>query len=219
MVDIAGLLSAVALLLGSLLGGALPPLPPLPPLPSSPPLSPLTPPAAGGTDPAASAVDAAVRAAAAAGASAADTAIAQAGALGATQASAQAAVEAALQAVDLGPLAILGTTMTGAQEVPGPGDPDGRGTATIALLPDGRTLCYLLTATGIEPATAAHIHRGSPTEAGPVVVPLSPPTAGISGGCTVIDPALHQAIRTMPSAYYVNVHNRPFPDGAIRGQL
>jgi CHRD domain len=114
---------------------------------------------------------------------------------------------------------VLSTTMTGAQEVPGPGDPDGRGTARIFLLPDGRTLCYLLTATGIEPATAAHIHRGSPTEAGPVVVPLSPPTFGVSGGCTEIDPALHQAIRTMPSAYYVNVHNTPFPGGAIRGQL
>jgi hypothetical protein len=136
----------------------------------------------------------------------------------ALQAATQAATEAA-QAAGLEPLVSLTTTMTGAQEVPGPGDPDGRGTARILLLPDGRTLCYLLTATGIEPATAAHIHRGSPTEAGPVVVPLSPPTTGISGGCVAIDPALHQAIRTNPHAYYVNVHNMPYPDGAIRGQL
>jgi len=117
------------------------------------------------------------------------------------------------------PPVVLTTVMTGAQEVPGPGDPDGRGTATIVLLPDGRTLCYLLTAVGIEPATAAHIHQGAPTEAGPVVVPLSPPTSGVSSGCTTIDPALHEAIRTNPSAYYVNVHNMPYPAGAIRGQL
>jgi hypothetical protein len=140
------------------------------------------------------------------------------GAAQALQAATQAATEAA-QAAGLEPLVSLVTTMTGAQEVPGPGDPDGRGTARILLLPDGRTLCYLLTATGIEPATAAHIHRGAPTEAGPVVVPLSPPTAGISGGCVAIDPALHAAIRTNPHAYYVNVHNMPYPDGAIRGQL
>jgi hypothetical protein len=114
---------------------------------------------------------------------------------------------------------VLSTTMTGAQEAPTAGDPDGRGTATILLLPDGRTLCYVLTAMGIEPATAAHIHRAPPGVAGPIVVPLSPPTVGIAGGCTEIAPALHQAIRTNPSAYYVNVHNQPFPGGAIRGQL
>jgi len=113
---------------------------------------------------------------------------------------------------------VLRTTMTGAQEVP-PADPDGRGTATIILLPDGRTLCYVLTAMAIEPATAAHIHRGPPGVAGPIVVPLSPPAFGVSSGCLLIDPALHQAIRANPHAYYVNVHNRPYPDGAIRGQL
>lgn len=32
-------------------------------------------------------------------------------------------------------------------------------------------------------------------------------------------PALIDAIRKDPSAYYVNVHNAPFPAGAVRGQL
>jgi hypothetical protein len=33
------------------------------------------------------------------------------------------------------------------------------------------------------------------------------------------DPELVGAIAANPSGYYVNVHNIPYPDGAIRGQL
>jgi CHRD domain-containing protein len=31
--------------------------------------------------------------------------------------------------------------------------------------------------------------------------------------------ALSLGLMEHPSRYYVNVHNRPFPEGAIRGQL
>jgi CHRD domain len=115
----------------------------------------------------------------------------------------------------------LNTTLTGAAEVPGPGDPNGTGTATIRLNQGRGKVCFVLTASNITlPAIAAHIHVGSATVAGPVVVGLLPPDAtGMSGGCVDASKALIKAIRKNPSNYYVNVHTSDFPAGAIRGQL
>ena len=119
---------------------------------------------------------------------------------------------------DLALPTVLRAQMTGEQEVPGPGDPDGFGRATVILIPPD-TICYRLTARRIAPATAAHIHEAPPGEAGPVVVALAPPTLGASGGCTSADPGVVADIAAHPSDYYVNVHNGPYPSGAIRGQL
>jgi hypothetical protein len=112
---------------------------------------------------------------------------------------------------------VLSAQLTGEQEVP-PGDPDGSGFAFVTTDPPNR-ICYGLTAFNIAPANAAHIHFGPPGVAGPVVVPLEPPTFGGSGGCTTADPALVSNIAANPLVYYVNVHNVPYPEGAIRGQL
>jgi hypothetical protein len=114
-------------------------------------------------------------------------------------------------------LAHLETDMGGKQEVPGPGDPDGRGHADVKVF--SAKVCYTLTAKRIAPATAAHIHQGPRGVAGPVVVTLKPPTDGSSSGCVEIGQALARNLREHPKAYYINVHNEPFPDGAIRGQL
>jgi hypothetical protein len=112
------------------------------------------------------------------------------------------------------------TTLTGAAEVPGPGDPDGSGTATITLNHGQGEVCFELVASGIAPATAAHIHVGPAGVAGPVVVPLAAPTPGTSSGCvTGVDQGLIKAITQNPENYYVNVHNAEFPAGALRGQL
>jgi CHRD domain len=113
----------------------------------------------------------------------------------------------------------LSTTLTGAAEVPGPGDPDGSGTATLTVNPGLGQICYELTVSGIAPATAAHIHVGAVGVAGPVVVPLEPPTDGTSSGCAEVSRELALAILKSPSDYYVNVHNAEFPAGALRGQL
>jgi CHRD domain len=110
------------------------------------------------------------------------------------------------------------THLTGAREVPGPGDPDGRGFALIKVDTKKGRICYTLLVRRIDPATAAHIHVGDPTEAGPVVQGLEPPTDGFSFGC-VENPTLAEKIADNPSDYYVNVHNEPFPAGAVRGQL
>ncbi len=113
----------------------------------------------------------------------------------------------------------LSTTLLGASEVPGPGDPDGSGFATITVNPGQEEICYELTVTGIAPARAAHIHIAPAGQAGPVVVPLAPPTDGSSSGCATVDRELAKAIMKNPSAYYVNVHNAEYPAGALRGQL
>jgi hypothetical protein len=55
--------------------------------------------------------------------------------------------------------------------------------------------------------------------AGDIVVELKAPTDGSSEGCKAISKKLSKKLRDNPSHYYVNVHNEPYPDGAIRGQL
>ena len=113
----------------------------------------------------------------------------------------------------------LSTTLTGAAEVPGPGDADGEGSAAITVNPGQGQICYWLEVSGIAPAVAAHIHVGPVGVAGPVVVPLAPPTSGSSSGCADVDRDLALAIVHDPAAYYVNVHNADHPAGAVRGQL
>lgn len=114
----------------------------------------------------------------------------------------------------------LTATLTGAAEVPGPGDPDGSGTALITLNPGQQEVCFELSVSDIAPATAAHIHVAPAGTAGPVVVPLAAPTDGTSKGCVQdVDRDLIRAILHDPEQYYVNVHNAEFPPGAVRGQL
>ena len=110
--------------------------------------------------------------------------------------------------------------LMGENEVPGPGDPDGTGHATIKVNQRDGRVCWTLVARQIAPATAAHIHVGGPDVAGPVVLGLTPPTDGRSTGCAAdVDPMLIRELLRNPRDYYVNVHNAEYPAGAIRGQL
>ena len=128
------------------------------------------------------------------------------------------------------------TGLRGVQEVPGPGDPDGTGTARITIDPalaSGLQLCYDLSVSNITlPAAAAHIHEGPIGVAGPVVVTLGTPNAsGVAVGCAADGDfnlansgdatiaALLADIVANPGRYYVNVHTTDFPGGAVRGQL
>jgi hypothetical protein len=114
------------------------------------------------------------------------------------------------------------TTMTGAAEIPGPGDPDGSGTARITLNYGQSQVCWEITVEDILlPAIGAHIHLINPaTGFGGVVVPLTPPDAsGFSSGCTSADRELIKDIIQNPEKYYVNVHTTDFTAGAIRGDL
>jgi hypothetical protein len=118
--------------------------------------------------------------------------------------------------------------LDGGQEVP-PADPDGSGIFAFVAIHD--TICYVLTARNIEPATLAHIHAGPSGVNGGIVVGLIAPTDGFSKDCIAAVPdttpntteVLTQselaAIIADPSQFYANVHNGPFPGGAIRGQM
>jgi hypothetical protein len=116
---------------------------------------------------------------------------------------------------------VLTTTLDGSQEVPGPGDPNGMGRARISLYADLDIVCWKIRTRDIElPGTAAHIHVGDFGISGGVVVTLAAPDpSGTSQGCSSADSATIDAIVADPAGYYVNVHNTPFPAGAIRGQL
>jgi hypothetical protein len=116
--------------------------------------------------------------------------------------------------------ALLQVSLTGIQEAPGPGDPDGNGTAEVRVNPARGEVCWNLFVRAIGPATAAHIHRGAAGSAGPVAVPLTTPDAnGRSEGCATVDPDVAREIAFQAHLFYLNVHNADHPQGAIRGQL
>jgi CHRD domain len=108
----------------------------------------------------------------------------------------------------------LHATLTGKAEKP-KGDPDGRGTAEVKI--NGTSVCWEIKASKVGTLMAAHIHKGGPGVAGPVVVPFG--AAYKSKGCVKAPAAVAAAIQKSPGAYYVNVHNAKYPAGALRGQL
>lgn len=118
------------------------------------------------------------------------------------------------------PRSDISVTMTGVQEAPGPGDPDGTGTVEVRVEPANGRVCWRLFARDIDPATAAHIHRGAAGAAGPPVVTLTTPGPdGRSEGCAAVSSTLARELSREAHEFYVNVHTAAFPAGAIRGQL
>ncbi|HVW34384.1 MAG TPA: CHRD domain-containing protein [Acidimicrobiia bacterium] len=116
----------------------------------------------------------------------------------------------------------LKARLAGADEVPGPGVKDGTGAALVNVA--GTQACYDLKATMGEKPTGAHIHRGPPGQAGPVVVDFRPTftpgeTAFEAKSCVDLPAEVAQQLIANPGAFYVNVHSDAHPDGAMRGQL
>jgi hypothetical protein len=115
------------------------------------------------------------------------------------------------------------TTLTGASEVPGPGDANASGTASLALNPGHGEVCFDLAWADIDGTVfAAHIHVGPSGVAGPIVVPLfggSFSGTDSASACVSADRSLVLAIVQNPENYYVNIHSAVFPAGAVRGQL
>jgi hypothetical protein len=112
------------------------------------------------------------------------------------------------------------TRMNGEAEIPGPGDANGSGTASVKAR--GTEVCYDVRWSGID-ANASHIHKAVAGKAGPIVVPFfasdTPLEATRKTGCVDVDAAVVNALIKNPTGYYVNVHSPQNPKGAIRGQL
>ena len=120
------------------------------------------------------------------------------------------------------PVAATGATLTAAKERPKPKGnvKRARGTFTATVKKEGtegvitwRLTFSRLTGRGI----AAHIHRGAPGRAGPVIVPLCAPCRSGARGQVTVGAAVLNALET--GRAYVNVHTRKNQAGEIRGQL
>lgn len=125
--------------------------------------------------------------------------------------------------MDAGPMGTAGAdtleaVLSGDAAAPDPGDPDGSGTATVALDPDDATACFEIEVENIAEPGAAHIHSGAAGASGPPILDFNVPENGLSG-CVDADESTILAILGSPSEYYVNVHNEEFGAGAVRGQL
>jgi CHRD domain len=132
------------------------------------------------------------------------------------------------------------TTLSGNEEVP-PKSTQATGSATFAMITDGKSMSYRIRVTNIDKVTTAHIHSGKIGQNGPVVVTLfqlkattSPLTTG-----TVKNGFLSQGTITFANLEgplkgkqisdlvklindgnaYVNVHTTQNPKGEIRGQI
>ena len=109
--------------------------------------------------------------------------------------------------------------LSGAAERPGPGDPDGTGTARFWMNPGQGQVCWDYTVSGVDPLVAAHIHHAPAGQPGPVVIPMMPMTATGGADCMTVARSLIHDILVHPSDYYFNVHTATYPAGALRGQL
>src|SRR5829696_7223718 len=75
-------------------------------------------------------------------------------------------------AVGDGASARLAAELTGAAAVPGPGDPDGRGSATVVVEPGRSELCYRIEVQGLTGVDGTSLHEGSEGERGAVLLGL-----------------------------------------------
>ena len=108
------------------------------------------------------------------------------------------------------------------EEVPaGSGDSDGSGLAVVTFSHIGNptgSVCFDMSHMNIDAISAAHIHTGALGTAGGVLISFDVPTNGLSG-CVAASQAAIDDVLADPAGFYVNLHNAPFPAGAIRGQL
>lgn len=112
-------------------------------------------------------------------------------------------------------------SLIGENEVPA-GDPDGSGTARVGLRQQKGTVCFTIRFQGIEKPIMGHIHRGRAGVVGPIVVEFFDTDAGLRSpitDCVRAGKKLIKRIAGRPQSFYVNIHTRSFPGGAIRGQL
>ena len=116
----------------------------------------------------------------------------------------------------------VGAKLTLKAEVPkaagAPAAAAGVFTATVKENGKTRTVTWKLIYTHLSGAGfAAHIHKGAPGKAGPVIVSLCGPCHSGQTGTAHVTDAIAKAIEH--GATYVNVHTKKNPNGEIRGQV
>ena len=111
---------------------------------------------------------------------------------------------------------VVVATLTGRAEVP-KGSTAGSGTARVTLNLKTSKACWTLSVKGLDKTLSAHVHKALPGKTGPVVIPLG--AKFVTRGCVKVPNKSLTAVGRNPRAYYVNVHTKRYPNGAIRGQL
>jgi hypothetical protein len=122
----------------------------------------------------------------------------------------------------------------GAKEVnaggtPNQGDPDGTAIGTL-LLDDGTGgstgfATFNVTVANVDfPFTGFHIHQAPSTTTGSIVLNFGSPetfrTGNIVAGTVPgLSSSTIDAVFANPQGFYFNMHNQPFPGGAVRDQL
>ncbi|MBV8539840.1 MAG: CHRD domain-containing protein [Pseudonocardiales bacterium] len=110
-------------------------------------------------------------------------------------------------------------------EVPGGGDPDGRGSATLDLDPNKTQACFTITWSQLRgQVTALHLHVAARGGEGPQWIDFFdhqsfPGARSTASGCV---PSSHDNINAVirhPADYYLNVDSTTLGKGAIRGRL
>jgi hypothetical protein len=121
----------------------------------------------------------------------------------------------------------LAADLSGRNEVPvagqpAVGDPDGSATGIVRV--QGNRVTFAFSWKNIGAPTLGHVHQGAAGVNGDVKVPLftspMPSTVNAAAGAvTVSDPAVADQLRSNPGGFYLNLHSKDFPGGAVRGQL
>jgi hypothetical protein len=139
------------------------------------------------------------------------------------------AIRGQLSFASSGPI-LYAAELRGANEVPPTGSA-AFGSSLVTFDPFNNTLTWEVNDSGIVSPTLSHIHRGSSSVSGPVIIAFATSAAQIpngrtngtvtlaaTGSLTAADiTALGSA--STANGYYVNVHSVAFGGGEIRGQL
>ena len=96
------------------------------------------------------------------------------------------------------------------------GDSNGSGHAMFKINKAKKKVCATVSWADIAKPSAAHIHRKSDGE---IVVDLVGSVTGGAKCATGVSKRTIQKILDKPGKYYFNVHNTPYPAGAIQGAL
>ncbi|MGH3718602.1 MAG: CHRD domain-containing protein [Pseudonocardiaceae bacterium] len=111
-------------------------------------------------------------------------------------------------------------------EVPGGGDPDGQGSATLDLDPHKAEVCFTITWSRLrgEKVTALHLNAAPRGGEGPLWIAFFdkqsfPSGRSMASGCVSSPQDKIDAVIGHPADYYLNVDSTTFGNGAIRGQL